>query len=133
MAPSSDAKDTDKDKDEDESNNPIARYFDEPSAENLESESECNIVNATTELNYDEHIKPSANVTEASYFNIFKCGRNILDKLDVTYQSAFAASEKPSPLAAAHISPLKKILYAFTGSQKPSAHPNIFSLMEKLS
>ena len=43
-----------------------------------------------------------------------------MDKLDVTYQSAFAASKKPSPLAAAHISPLKKILYAFTVSQKPS-------------
>ena len=40
MAPSSDVKDTDKDKDEEESNNSIARSFDEPSAENLESESE---------------------------------------------------------------------------------------------
>ena len=49
--------------------------FGEPSAENLESESECNIVNVTTELNYDDHIKPSANVIEASYFNIFECGR----------------------------------------------------------
>ena len=35
MASSSGVKDTDKDKDEDESNNSIARYFDEPSAENL--------------------------------------------------------------------------------------------------
>ena len=35
MAPSLDVKDTDKDKDEDESNYSIARYFDEPSAENL--------------------------------------------------------------------------------------------------
>ena len=81
--------------------------FDEPSAENLiieESESECNIVNetssqsdssnVTTELNYDDHIKPSSNVKEASYFNIFECGRNVLDNLDVTYQSASAASEK---------------------------------------
>ena len=59
MAPSSDVKDTEKDKDKDESNNSIARYFDEPSAENLESESDCNIVNATTELNYDDHITPS--------------------------------------------------------------------------
>ena len=92
MAPSSNVKDTDKDKDEDESNNSIAPYFDEPSAENLESESDCNIINATTELNCNEHIKPSANVTEASYFNIFECGNNFLDKLDVTYQSAFAAS-----------------------------------------
>ena len=87
-------KDTDEDKDEDESNNSIARSFDEPSAENLESESDCNIVNATTELNYEDDVKSSANVKEASYFNIFDCGRNILDKLDVTYQHAFTASEK---------------------------------------
>ena len=96
MAPSSEVKDTDEDKDEDESNNSIARYFDEPSAENLESESECNIVSAITELNCDEHVKPSENVKEASYFNIFECGRNILDKLDVTYQHAFTASDKTS-------------------------------------
>ena len=120
MALSLEVKDNDKDKDDDESKNPIARSFDEPSAENLESESECNIVSATTELNYDEHIKPSANIIEASYFNIFECGNNVLDKLDVTYQSAFTASKKPSPPAAAHVSPLKKILYAFTGSQKLS-------------
>ena len=54
MAPSLDVKDTDEDKDVDESNNPIARSFDKPSAENLESESDCNIVNATTELNYED-------------------------------------------------------------------------------
>ena len=35
MAPSSDVKNTDEDKDKDESNNPIARSFDKPSAENL--------------------------------------------------------------------------------------------------
>ena len=123
MAPSSDVKDTEKDKDEDESNNSIVHdLFDKPSSDNLimeESKSECNIVNetsstskssnVTTKLNYDDHIKPSANVIEASYFNIFECRRNVLDKLDVTYQSAFAASEKPSPPAAAHTSPLKKI------------------------
>ena len=56
MASSLDVNDTDEDKDEDESNNPIARSFDEPSAENLESESDCNIVNTTPELNCDEHI-----------------------------------------------------------------------------
>ena len=84
--------------------------FDEPSSENIimdVSESECNIVNETsshsnssdvpttviTELNYDDHIEPSANVKEASYFNIFECVRNILDKLDVTYQRAFTAYE----------------------------------------
>ena len=47
MAPSLDVKNTYKDKDEDESNNTIARSFEEPSAENIESESDCNIVNAT--------------------------------------------------------------------------------------
>ena len=50
MAPSSDVKDTDENKDEDESKNSIARSFDEPSADNLESKSDCNIVNATTEM-----------------------------------------------------------------------------------
>ena len=60
MASSSDVKDTDEDKGKDKSKNSIARSFDEPSAENLMTD--CNIVNATKELNYDEHIKPSANV-----------------------------------------------------------------------
>ena len=129
MALSSNVKDTDEDKYEDESNNFIVQdIFDEPSAENIiieESKSECNIVNetssqsdssnATTELNYDDHIKPSSNVKEASYFNIFECGRNVFDKLDVTYQSTFAASEKPStpssgPPTADYVSPLKKTL-----------------------
>ena len=54
------------------------------------------IVNATTKLNYEDDIKPSANVKEASYLNIFECGRNLLDKLDVTYQRAFTASVKNS-------------------------------------
>ena len=99
MAQSLDVNDTDEDKDEDESNNSIVRdLFDEPSAKNIiinDSESENNIVNeissqsyssnATTEFNYDDHIKPSANVIETSYINIFECRRNFLDKLDVTY------------------------------------------------
>ena len=46
------------------------------------------------ELNYEDDIKPSANVKAASYFNIFECRRNLLDKLDVTYQRAFTASDK---------------------------------------
>ena len=91
MALSLDVNDTDDDTDKDESKNSIVHDpFDEPSSENLimdESKSECNIVNettshsdssnVTTELNYDDHIKPSANVKEASYFNIFECGRNL--------------------------------------------------------
>ena len=89
MALSSDVNDTDEYKDEDESKNSIVHdLFDEPSSENqvIEvSESECNIVNETSsqsdssdvptnaisELNYDDHIESSANVKEASYFNIF--------------------------------------------------------------
>ena len=99
MAPSSDVNDTD----EEESKKSIVHEpFDEPSSENLfmdVSESECNIVNETDvptnvikELNYDDHIEPSASVKEANYFNIFECGSNILDQLDVTYQRAFTAT-----------------------------------------
>ena len=106
MALSSNVNDTD----EDESNKSIVHEpFHKPSSENIYmevSKSECNIVNetlsqsdssdvptnVTTELNYDEHIEPSASVKGASYFNIFECGRNILDQLDVTYQRAFIES-----------------------------------------
>ena len=76
MAPSSDVNDTDEDTDKGKSNNSIVHDpFEEHLSENLimdVSESECNIVdetlsqsdssNATTELNYDDHIKPSVNV-----------------------------------------------------------------------
>ena len=128
MALSSDGNDMDEDIDEDESKKIIVHDpFDEPSSENLiidESELECNIVNetssqsdssnATTELNYDDHIKPSENGKDASYFNIFECRRNLLDKLDVTYQRAFAASEKPSSVPpAAHIYPLREKYWDF--------------------
>ena len=107
MAPSSDVNYTD----DDESKNSIMhKPFDEPSSENLfmdVSEPECNIVNETlsqsdssdvptnviTELNYNDHIEPLENVKEASYFNIFECGRNLLDQLDVTYQRAFTEYE----------------------------------------
>ena len=110
------------------------------------SESECNIVNdtlsqsessnVTTELNYDDHIKPSANVKEASYFNIFECGRNLLYKLDVTYQSAFAASEKPSSVPpAAYVSPLREnywdvqaklLIEKMVGMDKDKIHESAF-------
>ena len=127
MAPSSDVNDTD----EDETNNSIVhKTFDEPSSENLfmdVSESECNIVNETlsqsdssdvptnviTKLNYSDHIEPSASVTEASYFNIFECGRNLLDQLDVTYQRAFTASETSSAVSTGHyeLSPTQERYY----------------------
>ena len=70
------------------------------------SESEHNIVNETlsqnnsadvpeytiTKLKDEEHKKPSVTKEVKSYFNILKCGRNILDRLDVTYQRAFMAT-----------------------------------------
>ena len=70
------------------------------------SESECNIFhkhlsqnnsvdiseNTITELKYNEHKEPSVTGKVTSYFNIFQCGRNLLDKLDVMYQRAFIES-----------------------------------------
>ena len=70
------------------------------------SESECNILHKTqsknnssdvpanviTELKDNEHKEPSEIGKGTSYFNIFECGRNILDQLDVTYQRAFMAT-----------------------------------------
>ena len=45
------------------------------------------------ELKDKEYKKPSVNEEVKSYFNIFECGRNILDRLDVTYQRAFVATQ----------------------------------------
>ena len=45
--------------------------------------------NVITELKDDEHNKTSVIGKVTSYFNIFECGRNILDQLDVTYQQVF--------------------------------------------
>ena len=67
------------------------------------SESECNIVHKTlsqnnsvdvpdnviTQLRDDEHKEPSVTQKVTSCFNIFECGRNLLDQLDVTYQQVF--------------------------------------------
>ena len=71
-------------------------------------ESECNSdvpTNVITELKYDEHIEPSVSVKGASSFNIFKCGRNLLDQQDVTYQRAFTESAKPSSAPKANYEP----------------------------
>ena len=46
----------------------------------------------TTELKDEEHKEPSATKEVKSYFNIFDCGRNLLDQLDVTYQRAFMST-----------------------------------------
>ena len=43
-------------------------------------------LNTITELKDDEHKETSVNQKVASYFKILKCGRNILDQLEVMYQ-----------------------------------------------
>ena len=86
------------DTDEDESNHHIARSFDEPLSENQDSVSSHNYVNTTTSV-------------KESYYNIFECGRNVLDKLDVTYQKAFTASEIPAPSAQPEEPQLDSTLY----------------------
>ena len=48
--------------------------------------------NVITELKDDEHKEPSVPEKVTSYFNMFECGRNLLDQLDVTYQRAFTAT-----------------------------------------
>ena len=48
--------------------------------------------NVITELKDDEHKEPSVTGKLTSYFNIFECGRNLLDQIDVTYQRAFMVS-----------------------------------------
>ena len=67
------------------------------------NESERNIVNKSLsqknsanvseytikELKGKEYNEPSLTKEVNIYFNIFKCGRNLLDRLDVTYQRAF--------------------------------------------
>ena len=40
----------------------------------------------------EEHKEPSVTEKVTIYFNIFKCGRNLLDQLDVAYQQAFMAT-----------------------------------------
>ena len=42
--------------------------------------------NAITELKDKEHKEPSVTEKVTSYFNIFECGRNLLNQLYVNYQ-----------------------------------------------
>ena len=56
-----------------------------------------------------EHIEPSVIDKGSSYFNIFECGRNLLDQLDVTYQRAFIAS--PVQEGSYQISPARERYY----------------------
>ena len=72
------------------------------------SESERNIVNETLsqnnsmnvkgnnimELKDEEHKEHSMTEKVKSYFNIYNCGRNLLDRLDVTHQQVFMSTPK---------------------------------------
>ena len=72
------------------------------------SESERNIINGTlsqnnsadvpenniTELKDEKHKEHTVTEKVKSYFNIYECGRNLLDQLGVTYQQAFMATPK---------------------------------------
>ena len=40
----------------------------------------------------EEHKEPSVTEKVTSYFNIFECGINLLDKLEVKYQQAFMST-----------------------------------------
>ena len=54
----------------------------------------------------NDHKEPSVIEKRISYFNIFECGRNLLDQLDVKYQRAFKAS------------PLQEVLYQPSPAQE---------------
>ena len=45
--------------------------------------------NTITELKDEDNKEPSVTEKVTSYFNIFECGRNLLDQLEVTYQRVF--------------------------------------------
>ena len=47
-----------------------------------------------TEIKDKEYKKPSVTKEVTSYFNIFGCGRNLLDKLEITYERACMATPK---------------------------------------
>ena len=55
----------------------------------------------------------------SSYFNIFECGKNILDQLDITYQRAFTASAKLStvPKGYHQLSPARERFYDIMSDQ----------------
>ena len=50
--------------------------------------------NTITELKEENHKETSVTEKVKIYFNIYKFGRNILDRLDVTYQRSFMATPK---------------------------------------
>ena len=47
-----------------------------------------------TEQKFAEYEESSVTKEVRSYFNIFECGRNLLDRIDVTYERAFMSTPK---------------------------------------
>ena len=94
--------------DEDKSKCIIVREGLSQSCSTNKRESKCSIVNNTlsqnnyadvseytiTEQKYEEYKESAVTKEVPSYFNIFKCGRNILERLDVTYERACMATPK---------------------------------------
>ena len=98
--------------DEDESKRIIVHEGLSQSSSTNEGKSKCSIVNETLSQNYsagvDELCSTEKNISEytiteqkdadykessvtkevTSYFNVFECGGNLLDRLDVTYKQA---------------------------------------------
>ena len=63
--------------------------------ENLSRNNSADLSDYTImELKDKEYKEPSVTKEVTSYFNIFDCGRNILDRLDVMYQQALMATPK---------------------------------------
>ena len=50
--------------------------------------------NTITELKDEEHKEYTVTDKVKSYFIIYECGRNLLDRLEVTYQRAFMSTPK---------------------------------------
>ena len=63
--------------------------------ENLSRNNSADLSDYTImELKDKEYKEPSVTKEVTSYFNIFNCGRNLLDRLDVMYQQALMATPK---------------------------------------
>ena len=94
--------------DEDESKRIIVHEVLSENCSTNVSESKKNIVNKNllqnnyadvseytfTKLKEKKYKEPSVTEEMTNYFNIFECGRNLLDKLKITYQEVFMATPK---------------------------------------
>ena len=67
--------------------------------ENLSQDNSADLPeNTITELKDEEHKEHSVTERVKSYFNIYECGRNLLDQLGVMYQRAFVATPKENTI-----------------------------------